>query len=420
MKNHFNSFVKVFGVPIVFFAAGTMVGQYFVPSIQKVYAIRNTTPGFEIGDADFEPFWKAWKLLQDNYEDTSKPSVGSGLATSTAATSTSPITDQDRVWGAIKGLTASYGDPYTTFFDPSETKSFNDVVRGEFDGVGMEVTLKEGVLTVVAPLKNTPAEKSGIKPNDKILKIDGKSTENMSVEKSISLIKGKKGTAVELTIFREKAKNPLVIKVVRDRIVSPVVETATKKGVFVITVYSFAENSPKLFQSAVQQFKDSGNKKLIIDLRNNPGGYLDAAVSASSWFLPEGTPIVRETRKNTEEKVYRSLGYNIFPADFKFVILVNGGSASASEIMAGALSEAGKATLIGEKTFGKGTVQQLIPLTDDTAIKITIAEWLTPKGLSISHNGIIPSIEIKKTQEDIDKKKDPQFDRAVQFLTSKK
>jgi carboxyl-terminal processing protease len=293
-------------------------------------------------------------------------------------------------------------------------------VRGEFDGVGMEVTIKDGILTVVAPLKGTPAEKAGLKPNDKIVKIDGQTTENISVEKSISLIKGKKGTIVELTVYRDKVKAPLVFKVTRDRIVSPVVETSIKKGVFVITVYSFAENSPKLFQDAIQKFKDSGSKKLIIDLRNNPGGYLDAAVSASSWFLPEGTPIVRETRKNTDEKVYRSLGYNIFPDNFKFVILVNGGSASASEIMAGALSEQGKATLIGEKTFGKGTVQQLIPVTDDTSIKITIAKWLTPNGLSISHNGIMPQIEVKMSKEDSDAKRDPQFDRAVQFLNGKK
>ena len=406
--------MKVLGFPILFFVAGAFVGQYFVPSVEKVYAMRNTTPGFQTGDADFEPFWKAWKLLQDNYEDT-----GAGKVATSSASSTGPVTDQDRVWGAIKGLTASYGDPYTTFFDPSETKVFNDVVRGEFDGVGMEVTIKDGVLTVVSPLKSTPAEKSGIKPNDKILKIDGVSTEGMSVEKSITLIKGKKGTTVELTIYREKVKQPLVIKVVRDRIMAPVVETSTKKGVFVITVYSFAENSPALFQSAIQKFRDSGSKKLVIDLRNNPGGYLDAAVSASSWFLPEGTPIVRETSKNKEEKVYRSFGYNIFPNDFRFVILVNGGSASASEIMAGALSEAGKATLVGEKTFGKGTVQQLIPLTDDTSIKITIAKWLTPNGLSISHNGIVPQVEVKMTKEDTDAKRDPQFDRAVQILNVK-
>lgn len=416
MKNHLTSFIKIFGIPLFFFATGALVGKHFIPSVERVYAIRNTTPNFQTGDADFEPFWKAWKLLQDNYEDTNTKVL---IASSTAS-STGPVTDQDRVWGAIKGLTASYGDPYTTFFDPSETKSFNDVVRGEFDGVGMEVSLKDGILTVVSPLKGTPAEKAGLKPNDKILKINGQSTENMSVEKSISLIKGKKGTVVELSVFREKASNPLVFKVTRDRIISPVVEVSVKKGVYVITLYSFAENSPALFQAAIQKFKDSGNKKLIIDLRNNPGGYLDAAVSASSWFLPEGTPIVRETRKNSDEKVYRSYGYNIFPDDFKFVILVNGGSASASEIMASALSEAGKATLVGEKTFGKGTVQQLIPLTDDTSMKITIAKWLTPRGVSISHNGILPQIEVKMTKEDSVSKRDPQFDKAVQILNGKK
>ena len=407
--------LKSVALPALIFALGIVVGQTFVPSVQKVYAIKNTTPNFQTGDADFEPFWRAWQLLQENYEDTN----GSVLATT--STSTLPIvTEQDRVWGAIKGLAASYNDPYTTFFDPSETKAFNDVVRGEFDGVGMEVTLKEGTITVVAPLKNTPAEKAGLKPGDKILKIDGKSTEGMSVEKGISLIKGKKGTTVELTVYREKAKNPLTFKIMRDRIVSPVIETSVKKGVYVITIYTFAENSPKLFQEAIQNFKASGNQKLIIDVRNNPGGYLDAAVSISSWFLPEGTPIVRESRKSSDEKVFRSYGYNIFPQDFKTVVLINGGSASASEILAGALSEHGKATLVGEKTFGKGTVQQLISVTDDTSIKITIAKWLTPKGLSITHNGIAPQVEVKLTKEDTDAKRDPQMDKAIEILNAKK
>jgi carboxyl-terminal processing protease len=407
--------IKSIVLPALIFALGIVVGQTFVPSVQRVYAIKNTTPNFQTGDADFEPFWRAWQLLQENYEDTN----GSVLATS--STTTLPIvTEQDRVWGAIKGLAASYNDPYTTFFDPSETKAFNDVVRGEFDGVGMEVTLKDGVITVVAPLKNTPAEKAGLKPGDKILKIDGRSTEGMSVEKGISLIKGKKGTTVELSVYREKSKNPLTFKVVRDRIVSPVIETSVKKGVYVITIYSFAENSPKLFQEAIQNFKASGNKKLIIDVRNNPGGYLDAAVSISSWFLPEGMPIVRESRKSSDEKVFRSYGYNIFPQDFKSVVLINGGSASASEILAGALSEHGKATLVGEKTFGKGTVQQLISVTDDTSIKITIAKWLTPNGLSITHNGIAPQVEVKLTKEDTDAKRDPQMEKAIEILNAKK
>jgi carboxyl-terminal processing protease len=416
MKTKKTAFFKSFFISSTLFVCGVLVGQLFVPAVQHVYAVKNVNPDFETGDTDFAPFWKAWKLLQDNFEDTR---VGI-IASSTASTTMPVVSEQDRVWGAIKGLTASYGDPYTTFFDPSETKSFNDVVRGEFDGVGMEVTIKEGILTVVAPLKGTPAEKAGIKAGDKIVKIDNQSTESLTVEKAISLIKGKKGTVVELTIQRDAEKTFRTFKITRDRIISPVIDTSIKNGVYVITIYTFAENSPKLFQDAIQKFKKSGYKKLVIDVRNNPGGYLEAAVSISSWFLPEGTPIVRETRKNTDEKVYRSYGYNIFPKDFKFVVLTNGGSASASEIFAGALSEHGKATVVGEKTFGKGTVQQLIPVTDDTSIKITIAKWLTPSGHSITHNGIKPQVEVALTKEDQLAKKDPQFDRAVQILNGKK
>lgn len=407
------SLLKLAGIPALMFVFGVYFGQFLIPSVERVYAMKNTTPNFQTGDTDFAPFWQAWKLLQDNYEESNT------LATTTG-TSTKTITEQDRVWGAIKGLTDSYGDPYTTFFDPTETKAFNDVVKGEFEGVGMEVSIKSGFLTVVAPLKNTPAEKAGIKPGDRIVKIDDLSTEGLSVEKAVSLIKGKKGTVVELTIYRDKVKSPITLKITRDRIESPVIETSVKSGVFVITLYSFSETSPKLFQDALKKFAESGNNKLIIDLRNNPGGYLDAAVSASSWFLPEGTPIVREVHKNKDERVYRSLGYNVFDPSFKFVILVNGGSASASEIMAGALSEQGKATLIGEKTFGKGSVQQLIPLSGETSIKITVARWMTPKGVSISHNGIVPQIEVPMTKEDLEAKRDPQFDRAVKFLKTNK
>jgi carboxyl-terminal processing protease len=272
---------------------------------------------------------------------------------------------------------------------------------------------------VVAPLKNTPADRGGIKPNDKIIKIDGASTEGMGTEKAVSLIKGKKGTTVTLSIFRESEKKAIEIKLVRDRIESPILETEIKDGVFIIKLYSFSENSAKLFEDAIMKFSKSGSGKLVLDLRNNPGGYLDAAVSMASWFLPEGKIVVKEIHKNKAEKDFRSVGYNQFTPEFKFVILVNEGSASAAEILAAALSEYGKATLVGQKTFGKGTVQQLLTLTPDTAIKITIAKWLTPNGVSISSNGVEPQVKVEITEEDKKNNKDTQLEKAIQILNNK-
>ncbi len=415
MKIKLKEFMKKSIIWGLFFTSGLIVGQYFLPAIQKVHAMKNLE-NTNSQLADFDPFWKAWVLLQENYESSVKINA---TTTSSSTTSLFLPTDQEKVWGAIKGLTASYGDPYTTFFDPEETKSFNDSIRGEFEGVGMEINNKGGIITVVAPLKNTPAERGGIKPNDKIIKIDGLTTEGMSTEKAVSLIKGKKGTTVVLSIFRESEKKAIDIKLVRDRIESPILETEIKDGVFIIKLYSFSENSAKLFEDAIMKFSKSGSGKLVLDLRNNPGGYLDAAVSMASWFLPEGKIIVKEVHKNKAEKDFRSVGYNQFTPEFKFVILVNEGSASASEILAAALSEYGKATLVGQKTFGKGTVQQLLTLTPDTAIKITIAKWLTPNGTSISSNGVEPQIKVEMTEEDKENSKDPQLEKAIQILKNK-
>jgi carboxyl-terminal processing protease len=409
-------------IPFVFLVLGIFVGQNMLPWVEKVYAMKNTETPASVQEADFDPFWKVWALLQENFENTIPENYI--LATSTTSSSSSKLhplpSNQEKVWGAIKGLTASYNDPYTTFFDPSETKSFADVIRGEFEGVGMEITIKEGVLTVVSPLKGSPAERAGILPGDRILKINDASTESITTERAVTLIKGEKGTTVTLTVSREGATpNPFEVKIQRDRITAPVIDTEMKNGVFIIKLYSFSENSAKLFQKALKDFTESGTDKLVIDLRNNPGGYLDAAVSMGSWFLPEGTPIVRETQKNKAEQIFRSVGYNVFPSDFKFVILVNEGSASASEILAAALHENGKAVLVGERTFGKGTVQQLMPVTEDTSIKITIAKWLTPKGHSISYNGVYPQVVVKMTEEDVKNKKDPQMEKALEIATQK-
>jgi len=352
-------------------------------------------------ETDFDSFWKAWNVLNEKYVSFK-----------------STTTDQERVWGAISGLAGSFGDPYTVFFPPVESKNFETSISGEFQGVGMEIGIRDRVITVIAPLKGTPAFSAGIKAGDKILKIDDIPAVDMSVEKAVSLIRGPKGTTVAISMYRDGEKEPIEFKIVRDVINIPTIDTEKRPdGIFVIKLYSFSANSPELFRTALQEFIDSHDDKLILDLRNNPGGYLEAAVDIASWFLPSGKIVVKEeSRKESENQTFRSKGYNIFSDKLKFVILVNGGSASASEILAGALSEHGVAKLIGEKTFGKGSVQELVKITTDTSLKVTIARWLTPNGVSISEGGLNPDIEIIPTKIDIEEGKDKQMEKAVEIL----
>jgi len=377
----------------------------------------------ELGVVNLEPFWETWKILDKKFVKDKEAGE-------------EEITIQDKVWGAIQGLTNSLGDPYTIFLPPSESEMFEDDIEGNFEGVGMEIGIKDNSLIVVAPLKETPAEKAGMQPKDKILEIDGRSTKNMDTTNAVKLIRGKKGTAVILLIEREGEEAPFEVTIIRDTINIPTIETEVKEngsstttagkenirdGVFIIRLYSFTAVSPNLFREALREFvQNQDTNKLIIDLRGNPGGYLEAATDIASWFLPMGEIVVTEDYGGKEpNKIHRSKGYDIFNDNLKMAILVNGGSASASEILAGALSEYGKAILVGTKTFGKGSVQELIKITPETSLKVTVARWLTPDGNSFSHNGIEPDVEVEITEDDLEYIKDggdPQLDKAIELL----
>ena len=371
-------------------------------------------------EVDFAAFWQAWSIAEQKFVDFDK------------------VKRQDMVYGAISGLLKSMGDPYTVFFPPDENRAFQEEIKGEFQGVGMEVGIRKEILTVIAPLKGSPAERAGIKAGDKILKIDDKSTGELSLEEAVRSIRGEKGTKVKLVIIRNGDDESRTIEIERAVINIPVLDTDTnasakiskedgkpieeteaeKNGIFVIKLYNFSETSPLKFREALRQFILSGNKKLILDLRNNPGGYLEAAVDIASWFLPQGDIVVTEDFGKGEKTDHRSRGYNIFK-DLPMVVLVNEGSASASEILAGALRDHGKARLIGQKTFGKGSVQELLPLTADTSLKITIAKWLTPNGTSISEKGLEPDINVEFKKEDMDAGRDPVMEKAIEVLKSR-
>jgi carboxyl-terminal processing protease len=385
------------------FGAGLYIGYSHRPEIDKVSTVINKNPTFET-TADFSAFWKAWNVLKDKSIYSSK------------------ITDQERVWGAISGLAATAGDPYTTFFSPEDNKLFKDEIKGSFSGIGAEIGMKDKILTVIAPLKDTPAWKAGIKAGDKILKIDKTSMNNVSVDGAISLIRGEKGTPVVLTILRGGESETREISIIRDTIDIPTIETEILPdgNIFLIKFYSFSENSDNLFAKALDEFAKSGSHKLLLDLRGNPGGYLDVAVNIGSWFIDEGKVIVSEDFGTSHAPVYyRSHGPKLFNNNLQFVVLVDGGSASASEILAGALREHKVATLVGEKTFGKGSVQELVDITPTTSLKVTVAKWLTPNGVSISQAGLEPDVKVPLTLKDYEAKKDPQMDKAVEILKAK-
>ncbi|HXK35283.1 MAG TPA: S41 family peptidase [Candidatus Paceibacterota bacterium] len=381
------------------FVLGFYLGGQKQPAIEKITSIINKEKTEVVAATDFEPFWKVWQILDKKHPKAAL------------------VDDEERVFGAIQGLAGSLKDPYTVFFPPDESKAFAENINGEFGGIGIEIGFKDGALTVIAPLKDSPAEKAGLRSGDHILKINKTTTENMSIDRAVSLIRGEKGTTVVLTIIREDEKEPRDFSIIRDTINVPVLETEKKNDIFIIRLFNFSSNSPELFRKSLMEFSKAKTNKLILDLRGNPGGFLEASIDIASWFLPAGKPVVIEKIGETgQEKIHRSKGYAVFSDNLKMIILVDGGSASASEILAGALSEHGVARLVGGKTYGKGSVQELIDITDNTSLKVTIAEWLTPNKVEISGNGLTPDVLIKITKEDVAKDRDPQLQKALELL----
>jgi carboxyl-terminal processing protease len=392
------------------FAGGYHYAKVDIPEVDKVTELSGKSN--EIATTvDFTPFWKVWNVLNAKYVPAD---VG------TSSTAAKNIYTQKLVWGAISGLTAAVGDPYTIFLPPSESEIFKGDISGNFSGVGMEIGIRNEQLLVIAPLKDSPAERAGIKPKDKILKIDDELAQGLRIDEAVSKIRGPEGTEVKLLLQREEGE-PFEVKITRALIDLPTIKTELRQTegnkIFVLSLYGFSGNSPNLFRDALREFIDSGTDKLIIDLRGNPGGYLEAAVDMASFFLPEGKIVVREYYgEGREENLHRSKGYDIFNENLKLVILVNEGSASASEILAGALQEYGRAKLVGQTTFGKGSVQELVDITGETSLKVTVARWLTPLGKSISERGLDPDYKVEFTEADIENEKDVQMNKAIELL----
>ena len=349
-------------------------------------------------DIDFSVFWTAWDLLHSKYVDKSK------------------LDTQNLVFGAIDGMVKAVGDPYTVFFRPKESKEFNEQISGSFSGIGIEIGLKDDVLTVIAPIKNTPAARAGLLAGDKILKIDDKKTEGMKLDEAVSLIRGPKGTSVKLTILREKAKETKEVAIVRDIIKIPAVEwKLLGEDTAYIEIFTFNKNVDSEFEKAAREIAESKAKRIILDLRDNPGGLLDSAINIAGYFLDADKVVAIERFGDGREEQFETQP-NARLKNYPVVVLINKGSASASEILAGALKDNRGVLIIGETSFGKGSVQEMADLPQKTSLKITVAKWLTPSGKSIDENGIKPDVEAKMTENDIKEGKDPQLDKALEII----
>ena len=352
-------------------------------------------------DIDFSLFWKTWDLIKTNYVDQDK------------------LTDKQMFYDALSGLVSSVDDPYTVFMNPEESKLFNEDLTGTFSGIGAEVGLRNDVVTIIAPLAGTPAERAGLRSGDKVYAIDKQSTVGLTVDEAVKKIRGDKGTTVTLTIARngDKLRD---ISITRDTIVVKSVATNYDQasGLYTITISNFNADTEPLFQAAIQDIERQKPRSLILDLRNNPGGYLDAAVAIASFWISDGVIVSEQFSNQSATQPQHARGLAPL-AGLPTVVLINQGSASASEIVAGALMDHQQATTIGKTTYGKGSVQVVRDLPDGSMVKITTAKWLTPNGTSINDKGIKPNIEVELTEDDFNKNVDPQMVKARQFLLKK-
>jgi carboxyl-terminal processing protease len=361
-------------------------------------------------DINFDLFWNVWDVLEKQYVSKDK------------------INEKELFYGAVSGMVDAVGDPYTVFMDPKMAEEFAESLSGTFEGIGAEIGIRDEILTIIAPLPDTPAQKSGLQAGDKIYAIDGESTAGISIDEAVSKIRGPKDTNVILTISRDGFDEARDITITRGTIVVKSVETLLKDGetgevkaektkdsdTFVIKVTNFNDDTSALFNQAVEDIIKTNPKGIILDLRNNPGGYLDTAVEMASEWIEEGV-IVTEEFSAENKNEFQARGRARLK-DYKTIVLVNQGSASASEIVAGALQDKGKATIVGMKTFGKGSVQTLESFSDGSSVKITVAKWLTPNGNYINEQGIKPDVEIDMTAEDYEAGKDPQMEKAIELL----
>lgn len=395
---------KILGIVIAAAIVGFAGGFYFhdYSALDQVnLPIINQTIG-KPQDVDFAMFWDVWNLIQKKYVDKSK------------------LDTQKMIYGAIDGMVNAVGDPYTVFFTPKDSEAFSEDINGSFSGIGIEIGIRNEILTVIAPIAGTPAEKAGILAGDKIIKIGDKTTENMTTNEAVSLIRGSRGTKVKITIVREGQKTDKEYTITRDVIKVPTVTwKMVNENIAYIQLYIFNKNVDNDFEKIAREISKSKADRIILDVRNNPGGLLDSAINIASYFLDTDSIVTKEKFVDGKEDVFNSAANGLLK-NYPIVIITNQGSASASEILTGAIKDNRRITIVGEKSFGKGVVQEVDNLSGGASVKITIAKWYTPNGLSIDENGITPDVEVVRSEEDINANKDPQLDKAVELIKNLK
>lgn len=400
-------FFIVSALSVLIFAAGYTVsdwraGRAAAPELVRRFTSAPTTDSVEA--ADFGKFWEVWKRLEKSYVDPTK------------------LDYAQMTWGAMEGLAQSLGDPYTQYLPPKENKAANEDLKGSFYGVGIELGYRDETLAAIAPITNSPAERAGIKAGDFILHIKDEKknvdldTRGMSLPTAVSHIRGDKGTEVTLTIFRDGVDKSFEVKLTRDEIVVPSVELAyVEKGGKTyahLELHRFGGRTDKEWNEKVAEIIAKRPDGVVLDLRNNPGGYLDGAVFVASEFLSEGVVVKQEGRMDSETY---SVNRNGSLIKIPLVVLINKGSASASEIVAGALQDNKRAKIVGDKSFGKGTVQEVQDLTDGSSLHVTVAKWKTPSGKWIHEDGITPDVEVKdETAKEGEKEVDEQLQKALE------
>ena len=393
--------VLALGLVSAAFVGGVFFGYRTGIERPKTLVIRGVTDVDPEGNAsriDFGSFWETWDAIDTHHLNAS--SVGA----------------QERVYGAIQGLVGSLRDPYSEFFDPQDSKKFEEDVQGNFGGIGAEIGKRDDQLVIIAPLAGMPAERAGLLPGDAIFLVNSSSTDGLSVDDAVRMIRGPKGTEVVLTVLRKGWDRTREFSIIRDTIIAPTLDAELRDGTIAyIKLHSFNANAPDLFRQALYKTLLDGAQGMVLDLRNNPGGYLDVAVDIAGWFLPRGTLVVKEESRQGVVDELHAEGNGALKG-FPVVILVNEGSASAAEILAGSLRDNRQIRLVGQTTFGKGTVQQIIDLRDGSSLKLTIAHWVLPSGTILEGDGLTPDIEIIPSDEDIGSGNDVQLTKALSIM----
>lgn len=324
------------------------------------------------------------------------------------------IDDKALIDGAKHGMVAAVGDPYTVYFSKKETQEFNNELSGDIGaGIGAEIGIRNGQPTILRTLPDNPAQKAGLHAGDVIAAVNDESANGWDADKTVRAIRGEKGTTVKIVVKRDNESKEFTIT--RDTINNPSVSSELRGDIGIMTINRFDEETVGLVRKAADDLKSKGMKKMVVDMRGNGGGYLDAAPGVAGMWLDDKLVVSVKANNGAADKLM-SKGESTLKG-IKTAVIVNGSSASATEIVTAALKHYKVATIVGEKTFGKGSVQELIPLTDDTMLKVTIKRWYTPAGTNVNKKGITPDVTVGLTQADLDGGRDPQLEKAIQIVT---